>query len=76
MPKFKPIGCTCKILKSISLHSLPILGYEDPIWSKKSETDSSYHRVLGCVLERVREGRASVMIGTQNEATVTFALEK
>ncbi|XP_003387388.1 PREDICTED: proline dehydrogenase 1, mitochondrial-like isoform X2 [Amphimedon queenslandica] len=51
-------------------------GYPDPIWGKKSETDSSYHRILNHVLERVGEGKASIMVATHNEATVHFALKK
>ena len=51
-------------------------GYEDPVWPTKEETDSSYHRVLGKVLEKVKEGKASVMVATHNEETVYFALKK
>lgn len=51
-------------------------GYEDPIWPTKEETDSSYHRVLGNLLKKVKKGKACVMVATHNEGTVHFALEK
>lgn len=52
------------------------IGYTDPIWATKVETDTGYHRVLQYVLERVKEGRVSVMVAGHNEDTIKYALDR
>ena len=53
-----------------------LLGYEDPIWSTKAETNGSYHRVLDIVMEGVKEGKVNVMVATHNEDTIHYAIDK
>ena len=52
------------------------LGYEDPIWNTKAETDASYHQVLDRVMERVKEGRVHMMVASHNEGTIRYAIDK
>lgn len=52
------------------------LGYEDPIWNTKAETDASYHQVLERVMERVKEGRVNLMVASHNENTIRYAIDK
>ena len=55
---------------------LVVVGYEDPIWPTKEDTDSSYHRVVGVMTEQIKAGKANLMVATHNEATVHFALNR
>ena len=55
---------------------LVAVGYEDPIWPTKEDTDSSYHRVVGVMTEQIKAGKANLMVATHNEATVHFVLNR
>ena len=52
------------------------IGYDDPIWPTKEDTDSSYHRVVGVMTEQIKAGKANLMVATQNEISVQFALNR
>ena len=51
-------------------------GVASPIHPDKPSTDRSYHRSLGHLLESVRDGDACVLIGSHNQDTIQFALER
>ena len=52
------------------------IGYNNPTWSIKSDTDCHYHQVLDTLMEKVRGGKVHVMVATHNEDTIKFAINK
>lgn len=49
---------------------------EDPVWPTKEGTDSNYHRVLGMLLEKVMDKKASILVASHNETTIHFAITR
>ncbi|NXN14820.1 PROD dehydrogenase, partial [Indicator maculatus] len=53
------------------------MGYEDPINPTYEKTNEMYYRCLDHILEEIKHsGKASVMVASHNEDTVTFTLHR